>query len=123
MKAGALDAAVYPGTGKKGRASHLLSVLCPPDVADSMVHVIMRQTGTLGVRVTPTGRVVLPREVRRIAVEIDGAEYAFRYKVRTHMGETDFKIEYDDISEAVARSGMSAMLVERLVRRRIEDHK
>ena len=123
MKAGALDAAAYPGIGKKGRASHLLSVLCTPDAADSMIRTIMRQTGTLGVRVTPTDRVALPREVRRITVEINGAEYVFRYKVRTHMGETDFKIEYDDIAEASAGSGMGHMRVERLVRRRIEDNK
>ena len=123
MKAGALDATAYPGIGKKGRVSHLLSVLCTPDMAESMIHTIMRQTGTLGVRVTPTDRVTLPREVRRITADINGTEYAFRYKVRTHMGEADFKIEYDDISEASAGSGVDPMRVERLVRRRIEDNK
>ena len=123
MKAGALDATAYPGIGKKGRASHLLSVLCTPDAADSMIHTIMRQTGTLGVRVTPTDRVALPREVRRIRADINGAEYVFRYKVRTHTGEADFKIEYDDIAEASAGSGVDPMRVERLVRRRIEDNK
>ena len=122
MKAGALDATAHPGIGKKGRISHRLSVLCEPDAVDSMIHAIIHHTGTLGVRVTPTDRFVLPRENRSITVPINGAEYAFRYKVRTHLGESDFKIEYDDISGAALDTGISAKRVERLVRRHIEDH-
>ena len=122
MKAGALDATAYAGMGKKGRISHLLSVLCAPDMVKFMIHTIMHQTGTLGVRVTPADRFALPREERRITVEISGTEYAFGYKVRTHHGESDFKIEYEDRSRAASGTGMSASQVERQVRRRIEDH-
>lgn len=122
MKAGALDATAHPGIGKKGRVSYRLSVLCEPDAVDSMIHAIIHHTGTLGVRVTPTDRFVLPRENRSITMSINGTEYAFRYKVRTHLGESDFKIEYDDISGAALKTGISAARVERLVRRHIEDH-
>lgn len=122
MRAGALDVVAYPGTGKKGRTSHLLSALCTPEMADSLAHVIIRQTGTLGVRITPTDRFVLPRETRRITAEINGVCHTFRYKIHTHTGETDFKIEYDDIASAAASSGMRVTHLERLVRRQIEDN-
>ena len=122
MEAGALDATAHPGIGKKGRVSYRLSVLCEPDAVDSMIHAIIHHTGTLGVRVAPTDRFVLPRENRSTTMSINGTEYAFRYKVRTHMGESDFKIEYDDISRAALDTGIGAARVERLVRRHIEDH-
>ena len=121
IKEGALDAAAYPGVGKKGRVTHLLYVICMPHMADHITHTIIRQTGTLGVRVRYTERVVLPREGRSITVGVDGSEYTFHYKVHTHLEETDFKIEYDDIARASSASGMSTRRVERLVRRHIED--
>ena len=121
MKAGALDAAAYPGLGKKGRASHLLRVLCEHSRANSITHVVVRQTGTLGVRVTTADRFVLPREERSITVRIRGSAYEFRYKTHSHMGETDFKVERDDIAAAAASSGVGARRVERLVGRRIDD--
>lgn len=122
MKAGALDATAHPGIGKKGRVSYRFSVLCEPDAVDSMIHAVIHHTGTLGVRVTPTDRFVLPRENRSITMSINGTEYTFGYKTRTHRGESDFKIEYDDISGAALNTGISATRVERLVRRHIEDH-
>ena len=122
MKAGALDATAHPGIGKKGRVSYRLSVLCEPDAVDHMIHTIIHHTGTLGVRVAPTDRFVLPRENRSITMSMNGTEYTFRYKVRTHMEESDFKIEYDDISGAATDTGIGAARVERLVRRHIEDH-
>lgn len=61
--AGVADAWTQPIQMKKNRPGVLLSVLCAPEREDAVVRVLLRETTTLGMRVTPVSRHEAQREV------------------------------------------------------------
>lgn len=67
---GALDAVCVPVTMKKGRPGHRIEVLARPEDADRLVALLLRETATLGVRVTTVERIALARE--ETSVQLDG---------------------------------------------------
>jgi len=102
---GALDAAVYPATMKKGRPGHKLSVLAMPQDRQRIEQYILSQTTTLGVRAFACTRTTLKREWRDIQLDDLGM-------VRVKIGYlADGKVasiqpEYDDIVEIADRSNL-----------------
>ncbi|MBN1825609.1 MAG: nickel pincer cofactor biosynthesis protein LarC [Candidatus Eisenbacteria bacterium] len=62
MERGALDAVLLPTVMKKNRPGHRVSLLAKPEDRDRMVRFLMEETGTLGVRVRETDRIVVRRE-------------------------------------------------------------
>ncbi|MYB29902.1 MAG: nickel pincer cofactor biosynthesis protein LarC [Cenarchaeum sp. SB0663_bin_5] len=120
---GALDATIHTRIGKKGRPVHVISVMCAHILVSNITDVLVRYTGTLGVRLTTAHRYTVPRQDATITVTIDQAEYTFRYKSHKHRQTSDFKIEFDDIADAAKKTGMNARTVERLVRRHIEENR
>ena len=121
IEMGAADAAVYPGTGKKGRPSSLIMILCSPEMINEMTDMVIRQTGTLGVRVTAADRYTLPRENHTATIRIGGAAHTLRYKTHAHRDVTGFKVEADDIARISTATGLPPHQIERLARRQIED--
>ncbi|MGQ9897067.1 MAG: nickel pincer cofactor biosynthesis protein LarC [Acidobacteriota bacterium] len=67
LENGALDVFFTPVYMKKNRPAVLLTVLCRPEEETRMAQLIFRETTTLGVRVRPTRRYVLPRRQVRVA--------------------------------------------------------
>lgn len=61
--AGVADAWTQPIQMKKNRPGVLLSALCAPEREDAIVRVLLRETTTLGMRVTPVSRHEAQREV------------------------------------------------------------
>lgn len=86
LDAGALDVLFLPGVMKKNRPGGLLQILCRPGDLERIRDLTFAQTMTLGLRITETTRVVLPRaaavrptpwgEVRAKETQIDGQRYA-----------------------------------------------
>ena len=73
MAMGALDVAVIPIYMKKGRPAHLIKVIAKPEDSEKLARQIIRETGSLGVRVAPSRhRVSVDREIVSIDVEISG---------------------------------------------------
>lgn len=64
--AGALDVWFTPVQMKKNRPGVVLSVLAHPEQADALAQVILRQTPTLGLRMSLVERVVAERRVREV---------------------------------------------------------
>ena len=95
LESGALDAWVQPVIGKKGRPAHVVSALCPPELADAVQDRLLRETGSLGARRTTVERHALPRTT--VTVEVDGRP------VRVKRGPHGQKPEHDDVA-AVARA-------------------
>jgi uncharacterized protein (TIGR00299 family) protein len=62
FEAGASDVWVQAIQMKKNRPAMLLSVICSPEREDAMARIILRETSTLGVRVTPVRRHEAQRE-------------------------------------------------------------
>lgn len=115
--AGAKDVTVLTGTGKKGRPSHLVRVICDNQLQDAMLDVLFGETGTLGARVQQVQRVILPREI--ISVPVKVAEKTFNVHVKVAKDAAGnvrgAKPEFEDIKIIAARCNMPAKRVAELV--------
>ena len=61
FEGGARDAYLTPLVMKKGRPGVMVSVLADPTLANALADVLLRETTTLGVRITQVDRLALPR--------------------------------------------------------------
>lgn len=66
MEAGAADAWATPTVGKKGRPGHLVCALAGPETLEAVRRAFVRETTTLGVRITSYERRPLDREWREV---------------------------------------------------------
>lgn len=98
MEAGALDVAMTPIIMKKNRPGHLLRAITKPQDCDRVSEAIIRETGTLGVRILPyVHRNVVTREIIKIKIEILGIEKDIQIKVGTIDKEIiNYSPEYED---------------------------
>lgn len=98
LAAGAHDAWVTPIVMKKGRPAHTVSVLCDPAAVGSIRDVLVRETGTLGVRMSPMRR--WPQRRREADVHVDG------HRIRVKLAEHRVKVEFDDAAAAARALGV-----------------
>ena len=98
--AGALDAWFTPIYMKKNRPATVLSILARPEQADSLAQVALRETSTLGLRVSAVDRIVAGRRVR----EVETSWGKVRVKEKWLAGErTATSPEYEDCAR-IARA-------------------
>ena len=110
LEAGALDCAVWPTQGKKGRVSVRLEALVPAAEADRVIDALFAHSTTAGVRRWQAARSTLRR--REVVVELeDGARV--RVKVWDGPAGARLKPEYDDVVAAASRLGRPALEVAR----------
>ena len=69
MNAGAMDVFLVPIIMKKGRPGILLNALVEPGRENPVIETIYRETTTIGLRITKTGRKKLPRVLKVIKTE------------------------------------------------------
>lgn len=77
LEAGALDAWAQPITMKKGRPALTIAALAPSDRAEAIAHVLLAQTGSLGVRRRDVSRI----ERKRRFVEVETPYGRVRVKI------------------------------------------
>ena len=103
LEAGALDVAMVPGVGKKGRQTQVWRVLCEPRKLDDVAEVYFEMLGTIGVRFNKRQRYKLLRS--------EGAVTVYREVVRTKkvsdkMGRTREYPETDDVLAISKKRGI-----------------
>jgi uncharacterized protein (DUF111 family) len=98
LLAGAHDAWASPIVMKKGRPAHTVHALCDPAKAGEVGAVLLRETGSLGMRGSTVRR--WPQQREETIVHLDG--YAIRVKVAAGRA----KPEHDDCVVAAAALGM-----------------
>ena len=108
MEEGALDVAIVPALMKKGRPASLVKVLARKEEAERLARIVMKETGSLGVRVFPSlHRFVAEREEREVGFEIEGRPFTVRVKVSLLGGEVlQIKAEHDDCRRIASESGL-----------------
>lgn len=108
LDAGALDVTIIPILMKKNRPGHLLRVITKPEDCDKVSEAIIRETGTLGVRVLPyVHRNVVNREIIEIKIEIGGIEKDIQIKVGTIDREIiNYSPEYEDAKKIANELGI-----------------
>jgi len=99
MAQGAKDVTISSAITKKGRPTNLVSVICDSDTMNSIMDLLVAETGTLGIRVRTSERYIVPRAVKTVSVNIQGQNFDVRYKTRDLNNGSHFKIESDDIKE------------------------
>ncbi len=109
MAEGALDVQVIPTVGKKNRPGHIIQVLVSPGLEEKVADILMRETGTLGVRVASMRkRSVLGRDTLSVEFKAPGVKAKVRVKVsRDPSGNVvRLKPEYEDCREIAERTGL-----------------
>lgn len=104
--AGALDVWLQPIAMKKNRPAQMLGVLAPLGLRDDLLKVVLRETSTLGVRVSEVDRASLPRELRQVETEFGMVTVKV---ARWEAGGVLRAVpEYEDVKRLSRVSGVSA---------------
>jgi uncharacterized protein (TIGR00299 family) protein len=81
MGASARDASAIPAIMKKGRAGHLVRVICTPETTAATAELMARELGTLGIRCTPAvHRFIAERTEAKVEVTLCGQRRVLPFK-------------------------------------------
>ncbi len=112
---GAKDVTVSGAITKKNRPTNLVTVICAGDAVDGIVRILADETGTLGIRIRRSERLVRPRQARSEKITINGAEFDVRFKVDPSTQKL-LKAEFDDVRKVSEALGLPLREAEDLVR-------
>ncbi|MEE8358308.1 MAG: nickel pincer cofactor biosynthesis protein LarC [Candidatus Hydrothermarchaeales archaeon] len=118
LEEGAKDVSLTPVLMKKNRPGHIMTVICKKEDEEKLSKLIMEETGSLGVRVSPEAhRYVLKQEIVYKDVKISGQTYKVGFKVsKDKKGNiTVVKPEFEDIKKIASNSGLSALKVKKIL--------
>ena len=119
MAHGAKDVTISSAITKKGRPTNLVSVICDSNTMNSIMDLLVTETGTLGVRVRTSERYIVPRAVKTLSVNIQGQSFDVRYETRDLNNGSHFKIESDDIKEISSALSISFKETEELLNQEV----
>jgi len=105
--AGALDVWHTPIQMKKQRPGMMLSLLCRPEQKDRMAQLLMKETGSLGVRVQQIQRLVQQRRIEEYQTSLG--------VVRFKISQYGSKPEYDDCCRIAREQGLALREVQQIV--------
>lgn len=108
LEKGALDAYAAPGTMKKGRPGHVLTVLCRPEEEERMARCVLEETTTNGLRVRRCGKYFLTPGSRSVQTEYGEV----RIKTAEGFGIRHEKPEYEDVAELAQRNSVPCQRVQ-----------
>ena len=118
LDAGAGDVSIAPIIMKKNRQGSLLKVISKKDKRESILKTIFRETGSLGIRITPNiHRGISKREFEVETFNINGKDYEVTFKIGYVNGEIISKRpEYEDLKRIAQDSGLPLKEVKELIR-------
>jgi hypothetical protein len=98
MDQGAKDVTITPAITKKGRPTNIITVICDSVSLNSILNLLVSETGTLGVRIRSSERFVVPRTIVSIPIQLNEKNYNVRCKIMREKNTVkSFKVESDDI--------------------------
>ena len=115
LEMGALDVYTTPGTMKKGRPGHVLTVLCQADKEQDLARHILEQTTTNGLRVRRCGKYFLHPDFR----VIESQWGPVRVKTAEGYGVRHEKPEFEDVASLAREQGLPYQMVLNDVLRKI----
>lgn len=119
LEAGALDVYTTPGTMKKGRPGHVLTVLCAPEQESALARRVLAETTTNGLRVRRCGKYFLAPGAGMVQTQWGPV----KLKLARGYGITHVKPEFEDAAELARKHGVpyQAVLQEALGQLRQEE--
>jgi len=108
MEAGARDASAIPCLMKKGRAGHLVRVICTPETSAGLAELMARELGTLGIRCIPAvHRFIADRTFGNVEVTLRGQRFSLPFKCGWIGGRAyTLKPEFEPARELAAVLGI-----------------
>lgn len=107
LKAGARDAYFSPVFMKKGRPAYMLTVLCSKDVTKRAAGIIFERTGSIGLRVRTSQRIVMQREIKNVATRYGNIPVKF-----SNYGDIKkYKAEAESVEKAAKTFNVSPVTV------------
>ena len=117
MENGAKDVTITQGISKKGRPTNLISVICDLKSMNTLLELLISETGTLGVRRRSSERYVVPRTILTVPIKLNEKNFKIRCKItRENNTIKNFKIESDDIKKISNSINQSFKKTEELIR-------
>ena len=117
MENGAKDVTITQGISKKGRPTNLISVICDLKSMNTLLELLISETGTLGVRRRSSERYVVPRTILIVPIKLNEKNFKIRCKItRENNIIKNFKIESDDIKKISYSINQSFKKTEELIR-------
>ena len=119
MGEGALDVCILPALMKKGRAGSVIRAMARSEDGARLAKIIIRETGSLGVRVFPSiHRFLAEREEMVVELELAGQVHQARLKLSRLEGEMiSLKPEFEDCKTIAEKTGLAL----REVREKVEE--
>ncbi|MCK4849646.1 MAG: DUF111 family protein, partial [Candidatus Heimdallarchaeota archaeon] len=119
-----LDFIVINTLMKKNRPGYLLQAIVEPSKAEKVTHILMRELGTLGVRVRPSLRHVIPRTHTTHEISDNEERESIRLK-KGFIGEEliSEKFEYDDLKEIARGENQPLRKIRKRLQHEIERRK
>jgi uncharacterized protein (TIGR00299 family) protein len=115
----AVDVWFTPIQMKKNRPAVMLSVIAPKYAESRLTETIMRETSTLGIRVSPISRHTAEREI----YELESSLGQTRVKVKRFSGNVlDISPEYEDCRRIALERGMPLQEVFRIIEAESRQH-
>jgi hypothetical protein len=113
MKEGARSVSVIPIYTKRNRPGQMVQIIADHDQVEQLSRILMEETGSLGVRVTPCRRRILMREFFDVKIELEGVERSIKIKAaRDGNGNIiRIKAEYEDARKIAEELGLPLRVV------------
>lgn len=114
---GASDVSITPLIMKKNRQGSLLKVICQRENREHLLNTIFKETGSLGIRITPNlHRGLAKREFVKQTFNINNKDYEVTFKIGYVNGETISKRpEYEDLKRIAEDSGLPLRKIKELI--------
>jgi len=105
---GAKDVQIIPTITKKNRPGHIIKVVCEVGKEDIMADILISETGTLGIRISPSHkRFQAKRELKNVHVALPGYEGEATVKIaEIGNGKINLKAEYEDARRIAKTTGL-----------------
>ena len=117
MSCGASDVSITPIIMKKNRQGSLLKVISKKENREKIVETIFKETGSLGIRVSPNiHRGLAKREFVKKEFEIEGKNYEVTFKIGYVNGEKiSERPEYEDLKRIAEDSGLALRTIKEMI--------
>ncbi len=105
---GAKDVSVIPVVTKKGRPGQIIKVISDPKDARKLARILIEETGSLGVRLIPTSRLILKRETRVTSINVANKSYDLRLKIARDTDDRIIRVkpEFEDLKKIAKETNL-----------------
>ncbi len=117
INSGALDISVINTITKKNRPGYLISIICSKEKLSQLSNILIKETGSLGVRISKSQRICLNREIITQKVKIENVEFEIHIKISKDINGNIIqkKLEYEDLLIISNQNKESIRKIEELI--------